>query len=86
MIRKKGQVFIEFTFCMIIILLFFYGCVMAFRWAGLSLANRRISHDNTLKVGVDDLWSSMDFTTSALKQINPKFDRGTKMNLIFNKW
>ncbi len=85
MLRKKGQVFIEFTFCMIVILLFFYGCVMAFRWAGLSLANRRISHDKALNASVRDKWTAPS-GDSAIIQINPKFDKGTPMNLIFNRW
>ncbi len=36
-IRKKGQVTLEFTFCFIIVLLFFYSVVKAMQWAGISL-------------------------------------------------
>jgi len=46
--RRKAQSTIEFTFAMIAIIFLIYGMVMAFRWAGLSLANRRQSQDASL--------------------------------------
>ena len=83
-INHKGQAVIEFTFCMIIILLLFFGCVMAFRWAGVSLAERRAAHDKTIKANLPDNWP--DFSASALRQVDKDFYKNNSMNLIFRKW
>ena len=49
-VRKKdsvffGQVTIEFTFCMVVVMLMVYGVIMVFRWTGVDLADRRIAHE-----------------------------------------
>ena len=82
--HKNAQVIIEYTFCFVIILLLIYGCVMAFRWAGLSLVNRRIAHDETLVSDVADQWGA--FSDSPLKQFYPDFYNMMNMNLVFNNW
>ena len=81
---RKGQVFIEFTFSFMILLLLLYGAIMAFRWAGVSLAERRIAHDNTLTTGIDERW--IDANDGPLKQVKSDFYTLSPMNLIFNKW
>ena len=43
-----GQAIMEFTFCMIVVLLMIYGTAMIFRWTGMDLAERRIAHENSL--------------------------------------
>jgi hypothetical protein len=48
---KKAQSTIEFTFAMVVVVFLIYGMVMVFRWAGMDLANRRISQDNSLTYG-----------------------------------
>ena len=82
--KPKGQVILEFTFCMIILLLLIYGCIKAFRWAGVSLADRRITHESTLFSSPNELYSALD--DGPLKQINPDFYKPLPMNLMFNKW
>ena len=80
----KAQTTIEFTFCFILCLLLFYGAVMAIRWAGVSLAARRVDHDQTLGVEVSDSWD--EFYDSPLKQLNPNFhEDGTRMHLIYGQ-
>ena len=80
----RAQVTIEFTFCLIIVLLLIYGCIMAFRWAGVSLAERRISHDTTINASVNELWE--DLSMSPAKQLTPDFYKPKPMNMVFNNW
>ena len=80
----KAQVTLEFTFCFIIVLLLIYGCIMAFRWAGLSFADIRKTHEDTLIQGIDPNWTS--YNSGPFKQVNPDFYKPLKMNLVFNNW
>lgn len=80
--EQKAQVTIEFSLCFILGLLLFWGCIMAIRWAGVSLAERRIAHDETLLTPVDDHWDGT-VAGSPLKQLEPDFFDGAQMNLIF---
>ena len=83
--KNHGQVFLEFTFCFLVLLLLLYGCVMAFRWAGLSFADIRTSHDSALRdQSVDEGWTIAD--NGPLKQLNPNFYKPRNMNLVFNNW
>ena len=91
--RKKrksliaAQVTLEFTLCFIVLLLMLYGIMMAFRWAGVSLAERRIDHDRTLRSYIspgeegDWRWSE-GYSRGPLKQINPDFADPVAMNLV----
>ena len=45
---NKGQVMLEFTFCMIVIMIMIFGITKVFFWTGNDLATRRISHDDRL--------------------------------------
>ena len=83
-LRSQGQVILEFTFCFVILMLLIYGCIMAFRWAGLSLVERRIAHDETITGDVNKKWDF--YSESPANQVNPSFFKGTKMNLVFNQW
>jgi hypothetical protein len=51
----KAQATIEFTFAMIVIIFLIYGMVRVFRWAGMDIANRRVTQDTSLTnlVGTD---------------------------------
>jgi len=49
----KGQVILEFTFCMIVIMIMIFGITKAFFWTGADLAERRISHDKRMLVYVN---------------------------------
>lgn len=45
---NKAQSTVEFTFAMVAVMFLIYGMVMMFRWAGMDLANRRVSQDLSL--------------------------------------
>lgn len=45
---NKGQVLIEFTFCMIIVFLMIYAIMKIVQWTGLDMVNRRAAHDEVL--------------------------------------
>jgi len=47
-LTRIGQVILEFTFCMIVILIMIYGVIKVFHWAGKDIVERRIVHDETL--------------------------------------
>ena len=70
--RKLGQVVIEFTFCLIIVLLMIYGVTKVFFWAGRDLVERRKAHDALL---------TSDVTPP--QQIAPDFYTPVKMNAIW---
>ena len=42
--RTKGQVTLEFTFCLFVVLLIFYSCVKTMQWLGRALAKPGIEH------------------------------------------
>ena len=70
---SKGQVILEFTFCMIIVLLMIYGVVKVFHWAGEDMVERRKAHDGTLRAA-----------TLPVHQIDPYFYTPVKMNAIWD--
>jgi hypothetical protein len=96
-IKNNGQVIIEFTFCMIIILLMIYGLMMVFRWTGVDLAERRRAHDTVLMqdINVDyggcAVFNSMSGVclqempqwSGPLKQIDPYFYVPMKINAVW---
>lgn len=47
-VNNIGQVMMEFTFSMIIVLLMIWAATQIFRWAGLDLVERRKAHDDVL--------------------------------------
>lgn len=44
----RGQSIMEFSFCMVVVLLMLYGTVMVFRWTGIDLAERRLAYERSL--------------------------------------
>ena len=80
--NSRGQVVAEFVFCFVLVMLLFWGCILVIRWAGVSMAQRRIAHDSVLTTGVNDEWKYLP--DSPLRQVNPDFHDGKKMNLIFD--
>ena len=46
--NTKAQSTIEFTCAMIVIVFLMFGLVMVLRWAGMDLANRRVTQDYSL--------------------------------------
>jgi len=78
--RRGGQVNIEITFSMIIIVMLLLGMIRVFFWVGNDLADRRRAHEATLTGDVPpDLDPAMD---RSYKQIRPTFYEGTPMDAI----
>jgi len=70
---RKGQVILEFTFCMIVILIMIYGVVKVFHWAGSDLVERQIAHKAVL---LNDV--------TPRQQIRPDFYAPVRMNAIWD--
>jgi len=79
----SAQVIIEFTFSMIIIFLMIYGLMMIFRWTGMDLAFRRISHEDVLTNTIERAYT--DPGDGPLKQLSPYFHTPTKMNAVWDE-
>jgi len=74
LLKSKGQVILEFTFCMIVILIMIYGITKAFHWTGHDIAQRRISHDAVLT----------NSALSPIEQIDPYFYKPGNMNAVWD--
>ena len=72
----KGQLLMEFTFTMIVILLMFWGVMMIFRWTGMDLAERRIAHEMTLTGNINGRFGPQ-------QQLDPYFYEPISMNAIW---
>jgi len=70
--QSSGQVILEFTFCMIVVLLMIFGVAKVFFWTGKDLADRRKAHDDVLYGG-----------GGPQTQIAPSFYTSSKMNAIW---
>ncbi|HQP10320.1 MAG TPA: hypothetical protein PKV41_02915 [Candidatus Omnitrophota bacterium] len=51
---RRGQVLIEFTFCMIVVFLMIYGLAKVFVWTGRDFAERANAHDKLLVSPIDE--------------------------------
>lgn len=71
--RNKAQSTLEFAFSMIAMAVLMYGLILVFRWTGLDLAERRISHDNTL----------INTSVQPEQQLTPDFHRPRKIGAVF---
>ena len=83
-LQRSAQTTLEFTFSLIIILLLLYSCVMIFRWAGVSLMERRVAHDSVLTESIDESW--VVYNSGPLKQLKKDFYKPDDMNFVFNGW
>ena len=79
----RGQVILEFTFCMIIILLMLYGITKVLIWTGVSFAERSIAHDKIL-IREDFSPAYGRIEEGPLKQIDPYFYSPIEMNAIWD--
>lgn len=70
--KKRGQVMVEFTFCMVVLFLMMYAVVMVFRWVGLDLGQRQKAHETALTAPV-----------TPLEQIDPYFYTPEPMNAVW---
>lgn len=80
-VTDKGQVILEFTFCMIVILLMLFGITKVFTWSGREYAGRSNAHDDTLYTEIEQSYGPMG--EGPLQQIDPFFYTPVKMNAIF---
>lgn len=69
--KIQGQTMIEFTFCIIVTILFMHALYVIFKWSSVDFAHRRIAHDETLLVEIDENWSSP--AGSPLRQLDENF-------------
>ena len=84
--QKKAQVVLEFLFCMVVLLLIIYGCIMAIRWGGMSMVQVGIDHDHSLTGSVDEEWTHTTQSATPYHQLDPAFYSELPMGLVFNKW
>jgi hypothetical protein len=83
--NKSGQVMLEFTFAMIVIMLMMYSMMMIFRWTGKDMADRRIAHEDALFQNVQRPWSyKVDkvYQNSPEVQLDSYFYKPIKMNAV----
>jgi len=69
----KGQVILEFTFCMIVILIMIFGVIKVFHWTGSDLVERQRAHKTVL---LEDV--------TPREQLDPFFYQPAKMNAIWD--
>ena len=82
-----AQVTLEFTFSMILVLLLMYGVIRVMGWVALTLAERRVAHENSLtKQTSVESWKNIYKDPSPLLQLEPEFYTTNKMKLVFNSW
>jgi len=79
----KGQVVLEFTFCMIIVLLMIFAITKILVWSGREYAGCNSAHDSTLYSSINPNYGSGEEGTGPLKQISPYFYTPVKMNAIW---
>ena len=70
---RRGQMTMEFTFSMVMIMLMIFALVMVFRWSGMDIAERRLSHDEVLT----------DPGRDQLEQVDPNFHLPTEFGATF---
>ena len=73
-LTQKAQVILEFTFCMIVILIMLYGIIKVFHWSGSDIVERQRAHTDVL----------LDQSSTPKEQIDPNFYAPVKMNAIWD--
>jgi len=74
LLTRKGQVILEFTFCMIVILIMIYGVIKVFHWAGKDIVDRQKAYDAALLIQQG----------SPRDQIKPFFHAPGKMDAVWD--
>ena len=82
-----GQVTLEFTFCLIIVILLMYGMIQVLSWIGMTLTERRAKSEQSLTsfTAVEN-WRDPNRDPSPLTQLQTDFYTSKKMKLVFNQW
>jgi len=92
----RGQVIVEYTFCLIIVFLMVYSMIKIFRWSGVNLAQRQKDHQTLLIAPINpDVGKCLDYDINGvclarveesegpLKQIDPYFSDPLPMNAVW---
>jgi hypothetical protein len=87
---KRAQVTLEFTLVMIMMLMLFYGMVMIFRWAGVSLIEREKAYENSLLSPVNEDWGKkvggqIYIGEGPLNQVNPRFYEMDRLRAVYGE-
>ena len=70
----KGQVILEFTFCMIIVLLIIFGITKVFIWSGREYAGRSAAHDSALLLSIDPNYGDCNEYGPIVNGVTPCLD------------
>lgn len=81
LLTGKGQVILEFSFCMIIVMLMVFGITKVLIWTGRDFAGRNEAHTKKLERGIQREYG--DIGEGPLNQIAPYFYTPVKMNAIW---
>ncbi len=81
--RKKAQVIMEFSLCMLIVFLMIFALIRILRWTGVDLVERRRAHDDVLYQSIQQDYSAATPWDGPLKQIDPYFYSSSPMNAIW---
>jgi hypothetical protein len=81
LLKEKGQVILEFTFCMLIVMLMVFGITKVLIWSGRDFAGRNEAHTKALTR--DIVKGYKDIGDGPLNQINPYFYTPVKMNAVW---
>jgi hypothetical protein len=81
LLLTKGQVILEFTFCMVIVLLMVYGITKILTWTGREYVGRITGHDETLFLSVPSRYSD----SGPVRQIDPYYYTPVKLNAIWGE-
>ena len=82
---RRAQAVIEFTFAMILVLLMVYALMSIFRWNGVSLAERRIAHENALIAPIVEGFQDTQNALGPQKQIDPYFYKPKKVRAVWGE-
>ena len=80
---SRGQTMVEFTFCLIVILLIIYSLMRIFEWTGKDQAKRRIAHDDLIITRVKHSYKKENPWEGPAKQLDPYFYTPIRMNAIW---
>jgi uncharacterized protein (UPF0333 family) len=73
-VNDKAQVMVEFSFCMIIVMLMIYGMIKIFGWSAIDLVKRNRAFENSLLS-----------SNQAHMQIRTPVYNEAQMNLVFDQ-
>ena len=76
----------EFSFCMIIVLLMIFATMMIFRWTGLDLVQRRTVYEESLVQDAEEDYVSRSdgkVDSGPIKQLQTYFSEPMKMNAVW---